>query len=67
MVMMRSSRSALEPTLLDSVDYPTDKDDLLSRAQLIDAPEAVLDAIRRLRAGTFRSRIDLVAAVEAIL
>ena len=42
-------------------------DDLLSRAQLIDAPEAVLDAIRRLRAGTFRSRIDLVAAVEAIL
>ena len=54
-----------EPRLLDSVNYPTDKDELLARAQEMNAPSAVQDAIRRLHPEVFRSRGDLVAAVEA--
>jgi hypothetical protein len=64
--MPGTQRSAPERRLLDWVEFPTDRDDLLEHAQQVDAPESVLDAIRRLRPGTIWSRQDLVAAIEAI-
>jgi hypothetical protein len=57
---------ASEPRLLDGVGYPTDRVELLARAERMEAPDAIKAAIRRLSDGSFRSQADLVAAVEAI-
>jgi hypothetical protein len=65
-VVVATRGHAPEPRLFDTVDFPTDRDELFRRAQFIDAPRAVLEAISRLRGGTFRSLGDLVDAVEAI-
>jgi hypothetical protein len=65
-LVQNPKRSDLEPRVLDDVSYPIDKDELLKRAIGLDAPASVRDAIGRLRAGIFRSRGDLIAAVEAL-
>lgn len=64
---MRPSKIELEPRLLESIDYPIDKDELLKRAHEMNVPDAVRDAVLRLRPGTYRSRDDFLAAVEAIV
>lgn len=55
-----------EPRLLERIGYPTDKTVLLRRAEKINAPNALPEAIRRLPPGLFRTRHELVVAVEAI-
>lgn len=64
--MAGSSTSTVGLTLLDAVEFPTDRDALLTQALTLDLPSAVCDAIRRLRTGTFHSRSDLVTAIEAL-
>ena len=64
---MRPSKLELEPRLLESTDYPIDKNELLKRAREMNVPDAVREAVLRLRSGTFRSRGNFLAAVEAIV
>ena len=64
--MMSLPTSVPEPGLLQSVTYPTNRHELLQRAKIFNSPDAFLMAIRRLPNTTFRSRNDLIAAVEEI-
>jgi hypothetical protein len=64
--MASSFTGGLEPRLLDSLRYPTDKDVLLERARELELPSAIQEAIRRFPSRSFRSRAELVAAVEEI-
>jgi hypothetical protein len=61
-----SPKPALEPRLLETIAFPTDKSVLLIRAREINAPDAVRVAIGHLRSGPFQSRDELVAAIEMI-
>jgi hypothetical protein len=64
--MTSSSDDGFGPRLLESVTYPTDKTELLERATGLGLPSAIQEAIRRFPMQSFRSRDELVAAVEKI-
>ena len=57
---------SLECRLLGAVTYPSEKQELLRRAQAIGTPDSVRQAILRLPFERLRSRADLVAAVDAL-
>jgi len=63
---MSSSFGGFGPRLLESVTYPTDRAALLERAMELGLPSAIQEAIRRFPMQSFRSRDELVAAVEKI-
>jgi hypothetical protein len=64
--MTRSFDDGFGPRLLEAVTYPTDKTALLERAIELGLPSAIQEAIRRFPMQSFRSRDELVAAVEEI-
>jgi hypothetical protein len=64
--MSSSFDAGFGPHLLESVTYPTDRTALLERAVELGLPSAIQEAIRRFPMQSFRSRDELVAAVEKI-
>jgi hypothetical protein len=64
--MSSSFDAGFGPRLLDSVTYPTNRSELLERAIELGLPSAIQEAIRRFPMQSFRSRDELVAAVETI-
>jgi hypothetical protein len=64
--MVSSFDGGFGPRLLASVTYPTDRAELLDRAIELGLPSAIQEAIRRFPTESFRSRDELVAAVEKI-
>jgi hypothetical protein len=64
--MSSSFEGGFGPRLLESVSYPTDSAQLLERAIELGLPSAIQEAIRRFPMQSFRSRAELVAAVEEI-
>ncbi|HEY5272667.1 MAG TPA: hypothetical protein VIJ34_05470 [Acidimicrobiales bacterium] len=64
--MSSSPVEVFGPRLFESVSYPRDKNALLDRAIEPGLPSAIQEAIRRVPAKIFRSRDELVVAVENI-
>jgi hypothetical protein len=64
--MVSSFGRGFGPRLLESVTYPTNTAALLERAIELGLPSAIQEAIRRFPTQSFRSRDELVAAVENI-
>ncbi len=55
-----------EPRLLERVDFPTNRVELLRRAETANAPDALKMALRELPDATFGSRHDLREAIEQL-
>jgi hypothetical protein len=62
----RETMTASEPRLLDRVDFPTNRVELLSRAERVNAPDALKVALRGLPNSTFRTRHELREAIEQL-